>query len=311
MRTNEAILVVCYTNHALDQFIDDLINTGIPKDRIIRLGSKASPHLESLTLYKQPRSRLDWGAINPLKERLCDSEDALQTAYDEYRSSKAPDVILDHLQIMHSDCYAAFHVEESVDGMEVVGSKGKKIKRNHLLKRWMAGRDAGSFKSKANVLEAAAIWNIPREGRSQLISQWEEEILDDVVEMISGQASRYSALQFLLTKKYAESNLAAIQSKRIIACTTTGAAKNHEEIAAARPGILIVEEAGEVLESHILTALTTQTNQMILIGDHKLGFILPFFSPAKMKRQATPSQGKQLSADCREGRRVRFKSESI
>jgi superfamily I DNA and/or RNA helicase len=35
------------------------------------------------------------------------------------------------------------------------------------------------------------------------------------------------------------------------------------------PGVLLVEEAGEILESHILTALGPETKQMILIGDHK------------------------------------------
>jgi superfamily I DNA and/or RNA helicase len=33
--------------------------------------------------------------------------------------------------------------------------------------------------------------------------------------------------------------------------------------------VLLVEEAGEILESHILTALGSRTKQLILIGDHK------------------------------------------
>ncbi|KIJ59315.1 hypothetical protein HYDPIDRAFT_140803 [Hydnomerulius pinastri MD-312] len=37
----------------------------------------------------------------------------------------------------------------------------------------------------------------------------------------------------------------------------------------ARPNVLLVEEAGEILESHVLTALGPSIDQMILIGDHK------------------------------------------
>jgi hypothetical protein len=43
----------------------------------------------------------------------------------------------------------------------------------------------------------------------------------------------------------------------------------RELIKAARPSVLLVEEAGEILESHVLTALSDGIEHMILIGDHK------------------------------------------
>jgi len=43
----------------------------------------------------------------------------------------------------------------------------------------------------------------------------------------------------------------------------------RELIRAARPSVLLVEEAGEILESHVLTALSDGVEHMILIGDHK------------------------------------------
>ena len=36
-----------------------------------------------------------------------------------------------------------------------------------------------------------------------------------------------------------------------------------------KPGIVIVEEASEVLESHVLVSLTKETKQLIMIGDHQ------------------------------------------
>ncbi|KAG9741631.1 P-loop containing nucleoside triphosphate hydrolase protein, partial [Aureobasidium melanogenum] len=59
-----------------------------------------------------------------------------------------------------------------------------------------------------------------------------------------------------------------IRSKRIIACTTSGAAK-YPQVLSEAPGIIIVEEAGQVLESHIVTALNPTAKQLIMIGDHK------------------------------------------
>ena len=48
-----------------------------------------------------------------------------------------------------------------------------------------------------------------------------------------------------------------------------GAAKYREVLQQVRPRITIVEEAAEVLESHIVTALTPACEHMFLIGDHK------------------------------------------
>jgi superfamily I DNA and/or RNA helicase len=66
-----------------------------------------------------------------------------------------------------------------------------------------------------------------------------------------------------------ERDLTIIRRKRIIGCTTTAAAKYVQALQAISPGVLLVEEAGEILESHILTALGPETKQLILIGDHK------------------------------------------
>lgn len=37
----EKILCVCYTNHALDQFLNDLIEEGVSEDRIVRIGGRS------------------------------------------------------------------------------------------------------------------------------------------------------------------------------------------------------------------------------------------------------------------------------
>ena len=37
----------------------------------------------------------------------------------------------------------------------------------------------------------------------------------------------------------------------------------------AQPTVLLVEEAGEILESHIIAALSDKIEHVILIGDHR------------------------------------------
>ncbi len=51
--------------------------------------------------------------------------------------------------------------------------------------------------------------------------------------------------------------------------TKTGAAKYQHILHLVKPRIVIVEEAAEVLESHIVSALNTGTQHLILIGDHR------------------------------------------
>ena len=49
----------------------------------------------------------------------------------------------------------------------------------------------------------------------------------------------------------------------------SGAAKHRDLLYQLRPRITIVEEAAEVLESHIVTSLTPGCQHLILIGDHQ------------------------------------------
>ena len=55
----------------------------------------------------------------------------------------------------------------------------------------------------------------------------------------------------------------------IVGITTSGAAKNQELIRKLNCKIVIVEEAAEVLEAHILVNLTASNEQLVLIGDHR------------------------------------------
>ncbi len=84
----------------------------------------------------------------------------------------------------------------------------------------------------------------------------------------------YNSCLTSIDRMYGRKFEAILKEKRIIACTTTGAAKHGERIRAAAPTVVLVEEAGEILESHVLTALSPSTDQLILVGDHKLVFFL-------------------------------------
>ncbi|XP_046738512.1 NFX1-type zinc finger-containing protein 1-like [Diprion similis] len=64
-------------------------------------------------------------------------------------------------------------------------------------------------------------------------------------------------------------DLAVLREHDVIGLTTTGAAKQHASLRALHAPIVLVEEAAEILEAHVVCSLTKDCQHVILIGDHK------------------------------------------
>lgn len=80
---------------------------------------------------------------------------------------------------------------------------------------------------------------------------------------------RVSEHHRLIEEVHQLSSFLTVCQKRVVGMTTTFAARNSSINKMLKPGIVIVEEASEVLESHVLVSLTTATKQLIMIGDHQ------------------------------------------
>lgn len=273
--SDQTILVVCYTNHALDQFLEDLLKIGIPESSIARLGGRANSTVSQLSLKKQTkekyiRSNAEWAIIDNLKTRAEFLRTELETKFKGFLASGISlEDMLTYVEFEDSDSFDAFQVPESTDGMIRVGKKGVAVDATYLISQWSQGRDAGIFAQEPHIQDAAAIWSMPPAVRQQKLEDWKLAINRSVVDDIWKLARDFDECQDELSRKFNESDVALLKQKRIIGCTTTGAAKYTEDIKAASPGVLLVEEAGEILESHVITALGKDTNHMILIGDHK------------------------------------------
>ena len=60
-----------------------------------------------------------------------------------------------------------------------------------------------------------------------------------------------------------------LKRMKVIGLTITGASINNEVLRQVKPAIILVEEAAEVLEPHLLAILGPWVKHLILIGDHK------------------------------------------
>lgn len=271
--TDQTILVVCYTNHALDDILEGLLKIGIPSTHMVRLGGKSTPKTESLLLNKQGparRGRGEYVVIDELKsqaEKLCKQ---LEGSFDRYRSIGNPfQDIMEHIEFEDPAYYSAFQVPQSDDGMTKVGRGGRAVSPFYLMEQWVNGRNAGIFFGSPHVRNAMQIWKMPLSVRQQVLSKWTAAILEEKITEFWSIAKEYNATQDKIARMFSSATVTTLCSKRIIGCTTTAAAKYTQDLQAASPNVLLVEEAGEILESHILTALSSEMNQIILIGDHK------------------------------------------
>jgi AAA domain len=274
--SDEKILVVCFTHHALDQFLEDLLNLGIPDIDIVRLGSakKATAMTQSLAIKQaisgMKLTREQCHMLDTIRQEASDEGDALQKAFVNFeQASFSKDDILEHLEFRIEGplFYSAFEIPNERGGMKRVGKKGRAVDRFYLLERWCRGKDPGMFKTNASAFPE--VWGMKSADRIKSLREWQSEMLKERLDAMRMAGIGYNDALDRINSIYMEKDLAILRTKRIIACTTTAAAKYVQCLQSVHPGVLLVEEAGEILESHILTALGPDTKQLILIGDHK------------------------------------------
>ncbi|TFK71611.1 P-loop containing nucleoside triphosphate hydrolase protein [Pluteus cervinus] len=273
--TDDRILIVCYTNHALDDVLDHLLKIGIPSDTMVRLGAlrKVDPKIEALSIFKQQRTykwkKSDWTMINFCQQNIQSSLSELDTKFRHYATYTATDQeLLDYLEFEEPHFHAAFLLPASSDGMALVGKNGRAISPTYLIHQWMMGWDAGIFRSRPSIAESP-VWELSKPERLRISGEWKKTLFAEVIEECCDKSERYNRHIDDLARKRGEEVVELLKQRRIIACTTTAAAKYTKDIQAATPGIVLVEEAGEILESHVLTALGEKAKKLILIGDHK------------------------------------------
>ncbi|KAF2719589.1 hypothetical protein K431DRAFT_321612 [Polychaeton citri CBS 116435] len=243
------ILVLSYTNHALDRFLEDILGIGVHPAGMLRLGSKSTPKTKSLSLFEQrtryKRLRDSYRLMNQYSdkvEELSEITAKRATAFKVLQVSVSE--LLDRLQFSESgdEFLDAFEVPAGEDGMQKMRRKNQMIKPYYLINRWRNELDAGVFQKTVGSRHLK-VWGMNNSARSQLCQNWIQDSLMEHVSAIQESIQRLKASEEERTSQI-------IESKRIIECTTTRPAQFATQLAHAIPGITFVEEAGEILESH-------------------------------------------------------------
>lgn len=336
------ILVICQTNHALDQFLEGLLDT---TKNIIRLGTQSkSSKLEPYSLhnarmkgpskyghlYAAKRSELE-GTFNyitkmqaqidkcdnevvcfkhlkaylkfneKMMELVCNKEDAILTwLFDDdqefIKSKKIKEDwerFLEYMSI-HDDvidtCFSEKQalkdiesMKKSINNVQHVTEKDKKKEEmideiNQQIAKIENRRSAfEKFKTLyhraateyIDVKKIKDLYTVPLEQRWILYYKAVDKFKDEFSSSIHQSIERYNQLNEELNELTTATDSEVMKTARVVGVTTTTAARRHDLMKKLQSPIVIVEEASEVMEAHILASLTQHCKHLILIGDYK------------------------------------------
>ncbi|KIO31498.1 hypothetical protein M407DRAFT_67824, partial [Tulasnella calospora MUT 4182] len=128
----------------------------------------------------------------------------------------------------------------------------------------------GQRKTQA-LLNDPKVWRMSWEERQAICAHWTNEVREEARTVQTAEFDRLKGrLEEARTLREESLNAAkhAVLSRaQIIGCTTTAAKSLTSLLSGVRPKVLLVEEAGQVLEAHIIASLVGTIEHMILIGD--------------------------------------------
>lgn len=295
----ERFLIMCHTNHALDEFLMDLVTHGMTD--IVRIGGRSKEEaLKKFNLRELvgPRDnpsidvdmvsrrrcgmlRQQMAALSLRLDVLCKQLTNLTATSMSWTSVRS--------YLLADDATAPLlaQLEPAQSAFAQVGKAGKALRAVDCWRSWCEGqRDPRPRKREGAALGgtsggvsdvgvavgegAVDLWALTRAERRVLLEQWRDSMSRDVREAISEALFKYESLRTSLDAVNKEASRKVLLANRVVGCTTSGAAKHCDMLADANLSVVVIEEAGEVLEAHVLAALqaSNAVKHLLLIGDH-------------------------------------------
>lgn len=261
------IICVCYTNHALDQLLEDLLEKKITT-QIVRIGSQSkSEKLEGFSLRNMS------GQKNKTKAEKRDEWELhrdLDDIGEEFgglslESTNSEGKLKSFLERRYPQHYRQLY-EKDEQGYQ----RAQASRKGPALKGWLnnGGVNTTSVPRSLAALQDVHVDSMSQQERQRLHRHWVAEIRRDVHDTASNLLERQRRTKGQFDNIRDELNMRCLRDAHIIGVTTTGLARNLNMLRRLRSKIVLCEEAGEVLESHLLTALLPSVEHLILIGDH-------------------------------------------
>ncbi|KAJ7338266.1 hypothetical protein JRQ81_011010 [Phrynocephalus forsythii] len=135
---------------------------------------------------------------------------------------------------------------------------------------WLLGFLAGGgTMTNEEVATVHNVWSLRPKDRWRLYRRWVAAYEVKLKAALAEEMKHYEKEAAQLEELSFQEDLRILRQSRVIGMTTTGAAKYRKLLQSVGPPIVIVEEAAEILEAHVLTSLSSSCKHLILIGDHQ------------------------------------------
>ncbi|KAF4199893.1 hypothetical protein CNMCM8927_004443 [Aspergillus lentulus] len=285
------VLCVTYTNHALDQLLEALIDKGVTS-QIVRIGSQSkSDQLRSLNLRhiakdaeKTKRERQEQYRLHCEIEACEDKFSTLKINQDLLATHLIP-----HLQELYPRYYSGLFGKDE-DGWERV----QHGKPSDAIKHWVQAGGPGDEVRPFDVLMSLNPFQLSQKERKELYQIWTKEVIKLVHDKVTQLCSAHHIAKANFDNVRDEVDLRCLADADVIGVTTSGLARNLNMLRKLQSKVVMCEEAGEVLEAHLLTALLPSVEHAILIGDHLQ--LRPQVQNYELSRE-NPKGGEKYSLD--------------
>ena len=209
------------------------------------------------------------------RDELTEIEGNIDAACKQLLDSTGPTTLKNFLETTYLNAFSdIFGEAEDDDGFVRVRNKARGGRRDaqNMLNDWLEGRFESKRLGYSNrpleQIRATSVLALSRIERQRLLEVWYEEIKEQASQQLLQAAVSHGEERQSISRQKHEQERRCLQESQVIGLTTTGFASHADLIRSINAKVLICEEAAEVLEAHILTALLPTMEHAILIGDH-------------------------------------------
>ncbi|KAF7716581.1 Zinc finger C3H1-type domain-containing protein [Penicillium ucsense] len=272
------ILVICYTNHALDQFLKHLLDAGIEK--VIRIGGRSqAPELDGKNL------RVVSGSIGKTRvesQALGKSYSALETCMTDAGFAMKPlhksrrGLSWSNIEPFLRRTWPKIHRQ-----LDWIDEEGWTTIASDPLLSWLSGDSVGAVGEHGEVeidetrlaalmLQAEQnIYCLSSRERNILAKTWFKQSQELGTDLLFEHIANAAELRSDINAIHEEINRRALVQADVIGITTTALARNIETLRRVGSKVVLCEEAAEVMEAHVISALMPGVEHFVQIGDHR------------------------------------------
>ena len=285
------IICVCFTNHALDQLLEHLLDSDVKQIVRIGAGSKSS-RLQDVNLRELakalPLTKTERRERGRLRSQLESESNEVKRLLSRLTNAGSDEHVEELLRGQFSSHHQQLFAKVDGDGFTRIDNG-----RSSVLRKWIRGCDTlitGKRRSIAE-LRDVNIFETSSEERRLLYHSWLSQIESTTKNHLQRALASHNQLKEDLALVRMEADLRVLQGANIIGMTTSGLAQKLNHLRRLESKVLVCEEAGEVLEAHLLTAMLPKIEHAIFIGDHE---------------QLRPQVGNAFSIESHTGKRYMF-----